>query len=621
MFDGRRLDRGREQSLLAIASRHGSRAHIQRTENAIIAQAGLRPQMASPTLTAASARLDNRAELAVELGLDSLADDAAVIRRLLALRGERGVRGLLGAFAFAHWNEAAQTLILGRDYVGYRSLFFHAGQGFVAFATLLADLLAIADVPRQLDERAMAQFIALDLRQPDLTPYRHIRRAPTRSLASIGAGGVAIHRYWEPSPTSAPTYKRDEDYVDRARELFDRAVERCIRDLPRVAVSASGGLDSSAIAATVSRMRGAVATYTCVPPTDFRVREYANRYADERPKIEALQRMHPAISPRYLTPRGPDAVQRDGRYLFAAFPVPLRGVPNWNMGTAISDAITEDGHRVGLYGNMGNIGLSWSGQFSLPALAGELRLRELLADARAIAAKRGQSLLRVLDSELVMRVLPRGVQHLRSRLTGKNPYDISRISLLNPSAIEEFNLEETWIENGFDPQYRSFGDSVALRAHYMFDQNQLTRDFTGMRFETTGYEARDPHADRELLEFCLNVPERLFRKNAIERSFARRVFADRLPPEILDERRLGLQLPNWFESLDARRDIFAEETERLETSPLARRLLDIPRMKSLIESWPKDADEAENRREEYHLALDRAVHAGQFIRWVEGGNG
>jgi hypothetical protein len=53
---------------------------------------------------------------------------------------------------------------------------------------------------------------------------------------------------------------------------------------------------------------------------------------------------------------------------------------------------------------------------------------------------------------------------------------------------------------------------------------------------------------------------------------------------------------------------------------LARRLLDLPRLKRLMAQWPKDENEAEKRMSEYRLALARGVHVGRFIRWVEGGN-
>ena len=112
----------------------------------------------------------------------------------------------------------------------------------------------------------------------------------------------------------------------------------------------------------------------------------------------------------------------------------------------------------------------------------------------------------------------------------------------------------------------------------------------------------------------------MFRRNGVPRSFARKVLADRLPPEILNEHRRGAQVPDWFRRLQARRQDIATEIERIDASSLARCLIDVPRLKKLMAQWPKDEHAAEKRAEEYKFALARGVHAGQFIRWVEGGN-
>lgn len=64
----------------------------------------------------------------------------------------------------------------------------------------------------------------------------------------------------------------------------------------------------------------------------------------------------------------------------------------------------------------------------------------------------------------------------------------------------------------------------------------------------------------------------------------------------------------------------AGELERLEGSPLARRLIDLPRLKRLMAQWPKDEHAAETRKLEYCSALTRGLHVGRFIRWVEGTN-
>ena len=95
---------------------------------------------------------------------------------------------------------------------------------------------------------------------------------------------------------------RDEDYVERARELLDVAVASATHDTPRVAIATSGGLDSSAIAATAAR-QGRAESITCfcmVPPPGTDVDVGPFRYLDERDKVEELARMYPSLNIRFI---------------------------------------------------------------------------------------------------------------------------------------------------------------------------------------------------------------------------------------------------------------------------------------------------------------------------------
>jgi asparagine synthase (glutamine-hydrolysing) len=237
---------------------------------------------------AAVARLDNREELADALGLASYelaqTSDTVLLRRTFERWGDAGVARCLGAFAFAHWDGEVRRLTLGRDCLGNRPLFYHLGPEFICFATTLGALFALPGVPRAIDEVALANFIALNLSDTARTFYRGIERVPSRSLVSIDNTGVHRRYYWTPDVNAPPPYRRDEDYVERARELFDLAVAAATRDATRVAIATSGGLDSSAIAATAAR-QGLAASVTClclVPPPNTNIDVAVSRYLDER---------------------------------------------------------------------------------------------------------------------------------------------------------------------------------------------------------------------------------------------------------------------------------------------------------------------------------------------------
>jgi asparagine synthase (glutamine-hydrolysing) len=492
----------------------------------------------------------------------------------------------------------------------------------VVFASHLADLLAMADVPRGLDERMIANFLALNHLEAETTFYLGIRRVPTRSVARITPAGAEWHRYWSPNLDAPPPYRSDADYVARARELFDRAVARALRDTKRAAIQLSGGLDSSAVAATAVRLGLApLEAYTGVPPAALDRPARPGWYLDERPKVEALMRMYPDLRVRFITPRGAHWRQSDPARFFAEIPLASRGTGNLGWFAQIDDAIAADRHAVVLNGAMGNMTTSWDGRFSLASLVRQGRLLRAAKEARALARATGQSLPDVAMSQGLMALLSPAAQRGVARLRGKATDDVSGFSLLAPAVIDALALRRQWHADGYDPTYGVHGTSAGLRAAMIYDAFQIGRDFAGMRHAGGRGDIRSPFFDRDLVTFCLSVPEALYRRDGVSRWFARAIFADRLPRAILDETKRGEQAPNWFESLDARKPAIAAELERLAASRLAARLIDLPRARRLVTDWPKDAREAQSRMNEYRYALDRAVHVGAFIRWVEGGNG
>ncbi|HZD88549.1 MAG TPA: asparagine synthase C-terminal domain-containing protein [Pseudolabrys sp.] len=429
-----------------------------------------------------------------------------------------------------------------------------------------------------------------------------------------------VHAYWAPDLKARRDHACEEDYVQEARARFDRAVVRTLRDTPRAALLVSGGLDSSAIAATAARLGYGGECYTAVAEENSSFMGDENWYADERPKAEALARLYPQLRFRFIAPETGNGIREAAPRWFLDFALPNCNAADMNWFYELRRAFMADGHRVAISGTMGNFSLSWDGHFSLPALARAGRIGTMLKEARAIGRQNGLPLAHVLRSDLVVRAAPRPVQRLLTRLRGRDPDD-SGLTLLRREALERLGLRERWRDNGFDPRYRLFGSGAAFRAHQLFDQLQATRDIGAMSAGMTGLERRDPYADRELIEFCLAVPEWLYRQGGVRRAFARAVFADRLPPEILRETKRGAQAANWFATLQSRKIEIAEEAERIEASPLASGLIDVPRLKALIAAWPTDEREARARSKDYRLALARAVHVSQFIRWVEGGNG
>lgn len=626
-FDGAPLDSMTEEAIIAAAAGpRRQRVVVSRAVRGIVAQRASAPAIIRElsSLFVADVRLDNRDELIAALGAaaPAKADDAGLLLALIERFGDAGVARCLGAFAFVHWRPEQRRLVLGRDCLGHRGLFYHRGDGFVAFASTLGGLLALPRVPRQLDEIALANFLAVNLNARERTFYRGIARVPSRFMVEIDRRAIAQRCYWAPRLDGAGD-RSDGDYVEEARARFDEAVLTVSRDLPRVAVSCSGGLDSSAIAATLARLGRAqsIDCYSVVPPPGSHIDVGERRYYDETDKLMALARLHPALDLHLMSPPAPHRYESDPMRIFARSHMPYLGPTILGAHGALFDAVAAANHPALIAGDAGNLCLTWEGRFSIRALLREGRWRALANDLSVIARRNRRSRAQTLFAEVALAGAPVWFRRAVHRMRGRAPDAVERYSALNPAFIADYDLPRQWRAEAFEAWPMPVGWSAARhRARYLFDLNQVARDLKASSGDVFGYERRDPYADRRLIEFALNVPERLYRRDGIPRAFARAVFADRLPPEILNEQRRGISAAAWFQRLDIRRREIEAEVERLEASATARRLIDVERLKGLIERWPADGNAAQEKRALYFGALQRALHVGHFIRWVESAN-
>jgi asparagine synthase (glutamine-hydrolysing) len=124
---------------------------------------------------------------------------------------------------------------------------------------------------------------------------------------------------------------------------------------------------------------------------------------------------------------------------------------------------------------------------------------------------------------------------------------------------------------------------------------------------------RDPTYDRRVVEFCLTVPLEEFLRGGRLRSRARRAMEGRLPPTTLQRTQRGRQSADWHVSMGAVRGRMSAEVERLQGSPLASRMLDLTRMRSLVEDWPSGGFEQLDVNRSHHIALTRGFSVGRFL--------
>lgn len=176
-----------------------------------------------------------------------------------------------GMFAFALWDEPARRLILARDRLGEKPLFWaELGGGGLAFASELKALQRCPGVDCEIDSRALARYLVYEYVPAPASIIRGARKlAPGHQLVVEPGGTPRVERYWDLPLPSDPGDRRFGARQGRAaaavllEELRRSVRERLVADVP-LGVFLSGGIDSSTIAALAAEQRGGELDTFCV---------------------------------------------------------------------------------------------------------------------------------------------------------------------------------------------------------------------------------------------------------------------------------------------------------------------------------------------------------------------
>ena len=176
--------------------------------------------------------------------------DTEVLLELYRLHGPSFVSKLRGMFAFAIWDAPKRRLVLGRDRLGKKPLFFHIGKRGLSFASELQALLADGDIERRADAQAIHAYLALGYVPSDFAAVAGVRKLAPGSIAVFEDGKLAEERYWK--LRFEPRQRSAEDFVEELRHhLFEAVKLRLVSDVP-LGAFLSGGIDSSAVVAIMS---------------------------------------------------------------------------------------------------------------------------------------------------------------------------------------------------------------------------------------------------------------------------------------------------------------------------------------------------------------------------------
>ena len=180
--------------------------------------------------------------------------DTEVIVHLYEEHGEDFVQHLTGMFGLAVWDARRRVLLLARDRLGIKPLYYVADGRRVLFASEIKALLQ-DDVSREVELQALDDYLALGYVPGSQSIFRAIRKVPPGHLLRCTQAGVVERRYWSLAYPALPARPRSPaDYAEELRALLRRVTaEHLLADVP-LGVFLSGGVDSSTLVALMREL-------------------------------------------------------------------------------------------------------------------------------------------------------------------------------------------------------------------------------------------------------------------------------------------------------------------------------------------------------------------------------
>lgn len=573
------------------------------------------PIIARDAMLVADLRLDNREELAAALGIAgadlAMLPDSEVLLAAWRRWGDDCARHLLGDFAFAIWDRAKGTLLLGRDHMGQRVIHYHLGDGFLAFATELAGLFAADDVPRQLNEDELARRLLMSTERTEgELIYAHINVLPGgTSLALTPYGHVAVDRYWEPHADPEHIGREDAYYLAVYRATIEEAVAcrlRRLTDAPSLLFS--GGFDSGIIAAVAGPIVAARGwTLACIAS----VLRKGDPRRDARPAVEAFRGL-PGLDLQFYV-RGEETSYDD---LEASFDRTFRHRPPSIVRRRIGEMARAAGSRLILDGHGGDYTVNAYEPALLGAILRRGEFRRFIREFRARMRFTGWSPIRVIGRDVVSALVPQWARRpWRIAVNGFRP-TWQRRGVRRDFALRAFAsgaVSRHALRDGFRPGPR-------WRARWVEVCRRVSADGAGSNYiaMTPDLDLTRPFHDKRIVELGCALPDHLLFRDGRERWLARTAFADRLPAALI--RRMpgnDREQPDLLAMDSQAAPAMLSALDDVRNNDAVAQYIDVDALAAMV----RDGASEERLSERVRLTFAmKALTTARFLAWLDHGN-
>jgi asparagine synthase (glutamine-hydrolysing) len=445
--------------------------------------------------------------------------------------GERCVERFRGMFAFALWDAPQHRLMLARDRLGVKPLYYAELPGGIVFGSEIKAILEDSDVSREWLTDAVDAYLTFLYVPAPRTIYRAIKKLPAAHVLVAERGSSRMSRYWDLQFTGDGDSAREEEYLEELHERLNDAVRlRLVSDVP-LGAFLSGGIDSTTVVACMTET-------SATPPITISVGFDEGSYDEVEHARAVADHLGCEFHALVASPQLDDLLPRLAWHFDEPF-ADSSAVPTYYVSQAARRLVT-----VALSGDGGDE--LWAGYSKHRVERWEHGVRRVLGRAAPVLGRLAHALPLSVRGARALRhlaVAPDQAFALKQAYGMFEPDAKARLYTGDLAAAVDGTDPLTCVRDSYGACGSSDPLDKALYADsqtYMIDDILTKVDRMSM---AVSLEAREPLLDHKLLEFAARVPSTLKLKHNRSKYLLRRALERRVPAAILERPKKGFDAP------------------------------------------------------------------------------
>lgn len=528
-------------------------------------------------------RLDNRDDLCKIFDINNEQKDKATDSFLIYLAYMKWGAGcppkLFGDWAFAVYDFNGKKLFIARDHFGVTSFYYAIVNGNLIFSTSIHPVMAYKGFTPEINLVTTAQMLTGWIGFDDSTFFRQIKRLPPATAGFFSGGRLELKKYWTLEDIPEIKFKKEEDYLLKARELFLHSVKARLRNPGKIAVTLSSGLDSGSVTATAAELleyeNRDLFAFTAVPWLNHTQYLKEGTYGDESAlsSLTAGRYSNIIFNKVYSQSMSPLGGIKES---LSVHGMPVRNASNQYWILSVLESAAKINAGTLLTGQGGNLTISWP----LRGYTGNSDKSRFFLSLRKFLSQFRNNYRRLYIN-----------------------------TFINETFANEINLTGIMKKWGYNP-YRIYKNSLnSIR-------NDTFRIFVSQgssywqeKGDAFGLNICDPTLDFKLVEFCFGIPDEQFVNKNNSRVLVKNMMKDKLPAEILYNTKRGKQAADLIPRLCLEKEQLLSVVDKAVQNELCNKTINLLKMKNTILALNNDVRNSQM----FEASLLRAVSIGLFL--------